>query len=178
MLHIKRLVFGTTVMVAGLLAWGGNETTAQAARHYTTTPTSLRGNWISPQGNGQIKQIIVAKYAVLEAMHNSKGKVVSYWQYSGKQFLSKHSKKTALYVSKQTKTGFWKLGSRKYSRNRVTLKRGEAVLGFKNLVMPTSDSQTLANVYFGVQDLPALQAKLQAMQQAQQTAGQATGQNN
>ena len=82
MRHFERIVLGLVVLVAGMLLW---TTPAAAARHYTTTPTNLRGDWITPLNGGQqVQRIIVTRYTVMGVVQNQQGKVVKAWRVNGK----------------------------------------------------------------------------------------------
>ncbi|PTM21907.1 hypothetical protein DA798_08335 [Lactobacillus sp. PFC-70] len=179
MRHFERIMLGLVALVAGMLLWTGQATPAAAARHYTTTPTNLRGDWITPLNGGQqVQRIIVTKYTVMGVVQNQQGKVVKAWRVNGKLFLSKKSKKTQLYVSKKTAAGYRTIGARKVKSQRFKLKVGKTFLNFPTLRRPAT-TKTDVQTYFKTADLPAIQkavadAKTQlAAQEAAQQAIQA-----
>lgn len=105
-LRFKRYIFVGFVAVVTLLSFNTLSTTASAHTKYTTTPTSLRGTWVSKSNEGYSNKLKITKYTFSVYYYHNGKKSSSTWTLSGKKSPSSYSR---LNYTKKSKSGYYSI---------------------------------------------------------------------
>ncbi|GAX06728.1 hypothetical protein IWT25_02075 [Secundilactobacillus pentosiphilus] len=100
--RFKNYIIIGLVAVIALIGMSAISQSASAHSKYTTTPTSLRGKWVS-----KTQYVVISKYEFSVSSYKHGKKSNDTWSVSGKR---KTSSGYRLSVSKKSKSGYYRLG--------------------------------------------------------------------
>lgn len=115
---MKRLIKGLVILgLAVGIEVSISTTTAQASRHYVTTPSSLRGTWYRyDQESGYFQKLVISKYKLYYKIHGSSANVIN-----GKKYYAS-AKTYGMDVRRFNHHGYWVI-EEAHTDNDYILKR-------------------------------------------------------